>query len=61
MSGLRMSATWKPFQEAACGKERPVTSGDTSAATNLLLPFGFAVLQASSSAEDYIQDGKNPW
>jgi len=31
------------------------------AATNLLLLFGFAVSQVSSSAEDDIQDGKNPW
>jgi hypothetical protein len=43
------------------GQERPLPSGDAMAATNLLLLFGFAVSQVSSSAEDDIQDGKNPW
>jgi hypothetical protein len=56
-----MAAMQQPRPIGAVRQERPVTSEDTSAATNLLLPFGFAVLQASSSAEDDIQDGKNPW
>jgi hypothetical protein len=45
---------------AAAGHEPSLPFGDGMAASNLLLPFGFAVSQVSSSAEDYIQDGKNP-